>query len=262
MIDVTQVINWAKETYNAAPDPRAMLVILNAMSAQYERIMETRGQIEDLIAGWEEAASGFIPDLPSKQLAEDARRLLRDWNGRSTRFVTRLKSYYDERDAMARGEITGRYTAHVVAPVLYGQGYASPTRDDWSLVRSPDVAEPFRLQNELEAFAEGMGIEPGGYNAPAGMAFRWMFGKTEDYIEAFAADIRKGGEDLVREYAGAAGEEAAAAAGSELETRARAFVEEVKPEVRRAGTTGVLFGVLGGAALLGVGFVLFRRKRR
>ena len=41
-----------------------------------------------------------------------------------------------------------------MAPVLHGQGYASPGSELWSKVRSPDVATPFSLANQLFARAE------------------------------------------------------------------------------------------------------------
>jgi hypothetical protein len=133
---VPAVTNWARVTYNEAPDPRSMLAILEAMDATLTDVANLRK-----IFALDDAA-------------------LAAWDDDASKLYLRIRAYYEQRNAMAAGEITGQYTAHVVAPILHGQGYASPGQELWSKVRAPDVGTPFSLANQLFARAEVMGMMP------------------------------------------------------------------------------------------------------
>jgi hypothetical protein len=220
---IPAVIKWARATYDAAPDPRSMLAILDAMDATLTQLAEVRA-----IFGDDET--------------------LGQWDADANRLYMRLQAYYQQRNAMAAGEITGQYTMHVVAPVLHGQGYASPGSELWSKVQSPDVATPFTLANQLLARAEVMGIVD---------RLRDVLFDVPDYPDrlarGFAEKIMDGAEAL-----GAAGAEGAA---DVLTERAERFVDKVKPQIGAEARAGVLPIVIGGGlAVLVLAMLLGGRR--
>lgn len=220
---IPAVTNWARVTYNEAPDPRTMLAVLDAMDATLTQIGELRKIFgtDDALAGWDDEAS---------------------------KLYMRLQAYYKHRNAMAAGEITGQYTAHVVAPVLHGQGYASPGQEIWSKVRTPDVGTPFTLANQLLARADDMNIADRVRDFLYGAA-----GMPDRFATAFAEKIQDGARSLA-----AAGAEGAA---DVLEERAERFVDKVRPQIGGAAATGVLPIVIGGGAVILLLAVLLRGRR-
>lgn len=221
---VATVIQWARDTYNAEPDPRSMLVILEAMDLALQEI----GDLRKIFAMDDEALAG--------------------WDDDANRFWMRLQAYFAQRNAMAAGEITGDYTEHVVAPVLHGQGYASPEAEIWSKVRSPDVAMPFSLANQLLARAENLGIADKARDIVHGAA-----GLPDRLATSFADKIKQGARDL-----GAAGAEGVA---DVLEERAERFVDKVKPQIGAAAGAGALPIVIGGGAVVLLLAVLLRGRK-
>lgn len=221
---IPDVTNWARETYDASPDPRGMLVILDAMDEALSMIGDAR--------------AAFAMDDPA----------LAGWDIDANKLYMRIQAYYDQRNAMAAGEITGDYTAHVVAPVLYGQGYASEGREIWSKVSSPDVAAPFSLANQILARAENMGIDDRVRDIIHGAA-----GYPDRLASAFADKIKDGARELA-----AAGAEGAA---DVLEERASRFVDKVKPQIGGAAAMGVLPIVIGGGVAVLVLAMLLRGRK-
>lgn len=230
MFDVSKVTNWARATYDEAPDPRSMLVILDAMWETLEQVAKARAVFTEL---------GPLPGPLGVLDPDDA---LAPWDKEANQFYERMAAYYLQRAAMARGEVTGQYTAHVVAPVLYGEGYASPGQEVWSKVEWADVATPFSLANQLAARAENMGL----------------LERVRDLLimgpEVFANKIREGAKEL-----GAAGATGATGAADVFEERAPKLVEDLGGSLASKASGAAMIFLAGGVALLVLRYLIVRK---
>jgi hypothetical protein len=201
-------------------------------------ILDAMGETLEVVASARKVFTKFGP-APGVLGVLDPDDALAGWDKEANQFYQRMTAYFEQRAAMERGEITGGYTAHVVGPVLYGQGYASPGQEVWSKVKWADVATPFSLANQLEARASNMGV----------------LEKVRDLLimgpEVFAGKIQEGARKLARGGA----EEAA----DVLEERAPKIVDDLGGSLGDKAQGAAMILVVGGLAAV-ILAALLRRK--